>query len=68
MIAGTVASVVGRADGATIAANFLSPIANMTQVLRNSEVIAATEGISLVIKLVLDFFTGEGTAVATAVG
>ncbi len=67
MIAGTVASVVGRADGATIAANFLSPIANMTQVLRNSEFIAGTEGISLVIKLVLDFFTGEGTALATAV-
>jgi hypothetical protein len=68
MITGTVASVVGRADGATIAANFLSPIANMSQVLRNSEVIGGTEGISLVIKLVLDFFTGEGTAVATAVG
>jgi hypothetical protein len=67
MITGTVASVVGRADGATIAANFLSPIPNMTQMLRTNEVIGATEGISWAIKLVLDFFTDEGAAVATFV-
>lgn len=68
MIAGTVASVESKADGATIAANFLSPISNMTQVLRNSEVIGGSEGVSLIVKLALDFFTGEGCAIASAVG
>jgi hypothetical protein len=68
MIAGVVASVESQADGATIAANFLSPLSNMTQVLRNSETIESTEGVSLIVKLAVDFFTGEGCAIATAAG
>ena len=68
MIAGVVASVESQADGATIAANILSPLSNMTQVLRTSELIGSTEGVSLAVKLAVDFFADEGCAIATAVG
>lgn len=63
LVAGIVASSFG-ASGGSIAANILGPLPALTQFLRLDSVEESTEGISAAIKLVIDFFAGEGYAVA----
>jgi len=65
LVAGIVASSLGASGGA-IAANILGPLPVLTQFLRLDSIVEGTEEISTAIKLVIDFFTGEGFAIATA--
>lgn len=65
---GAAASGLGQKDGsvsgAGVAANTLSPMANLFQWLRLSELEEASEELTYYIKLLVDFFTGAGTAVS----
>ncbi len=65
---GIAASVETSANGATTAANVLSPLTNMFQFLRLETVEESSLGVSLIVKLAIDFFIGEGCAIATAAG
>jgi len=65
---GAAASGLGQKDGsvsgAGVAANTLSPMANLFQWLRLSSLEEASEELTYYIKLIVDFFTGAGTAVS----
>jgi hypothetical protein len=65
LIAGIVASSLGASGGA-IAANILGPLPPLMQFLRLDSLEEGSEGVTLAIKLVIDFFAGEGLAVAIA--
>lgn len=65
---GAAASGLGKKDGsvsdAGVAANTLSPMSNFFQWLRLSSLEKASEELTYYIKLLIDFFTGAGTAVS----
>jgi hypothetical protein len=65
LVSGIVAGSLGASGGA-IAANILGPLPNLLQFLRLKSLVDSTEEITLAVKLVADFFAGEGTAVAIA--
>ncbi len=65
LVAGIVASSYGASGGA-IAANILGPLPVLTQFLRLDSLVESSDGVTYAIKLVVDFFAGEGFAVATA--
>jgi hypothetical protein len=54
----------GSLDGGQIAANVLGPMPNIFSFFRLDALEEVSEGILPVAKLLIDFFTGEGTAVA----
>lgn len=54
----------GTIGGAGVAANTLSPMSNLFQWLRLESVADSTEEITFILKPVVDFFCGAGTAVA----
>jgi hypothetical protein len=54
----------GTINGAGVAANTLSPMSNLFQWLRLESVADSTEEITFIIKPVVDFLCGAGTAVA----
>jgi hypothetical protein len=58
-------SVAGEKGGAA-AANILGPIPDFLQLLRLAWITDATGGISQIVKIVIDFFCGAGTAAAMA--
>jgi hypothetical protein len=62
---GIVASSLGT-SGANIASNVLGPLPTLTQFLRIEALMDSSEGLTLAIKLIVDFFAGEGYAVAVA--
>jgi hypothetical protein len=68
---GAAASGLGQKDGsvsgAGVAANTLSPMANLFQWLRLNSLEEASEELTYYIKLLVDFFTGAGTAVSVFV-
>ena len=65
---GVGASVTGQENGTVhsygIVANTLSPLPNLFQFLRIEAIEEGSEGLTLAIKLLLDFFSGAGTSVA----
>lgn len=65
---GAAASGLGQKDGsvsdAGVAANTLSPMPNLFQWLRLSSLEEASDEVTYLIKLLVDFFTGAGTAVS----
>ncbi|MBU7016150.1 MAG: hypothetical protein HXS44_01475 [Theionarchaea archaeon] len=65
-IIGVLSSTLGDVSKGMIAYNTLFPLPVATQLLRKKEFIEETEGVTLVIKICVDFFAGEGAAVATA--
>jgi hypothetical protein len=65
LVAGIVASSLGASGGA-IAGNILGPLPGLTQFLRIDSIVEGSGGITFAIKLVVDFFAGEGYAVAIA--
>jgi hypothetical protein len=65
LTSGIVASSYG-AGGGSIAANILGPVPVLLQFLRLDSLVEGSVGITLAVKLVADFFAGEGTAVAIA--
>jgi len=65
LISGIVASALGTTGG-SIAANILGPMPLLMQFLRLQSLVEGSEEVTLAIKLVIDFFAGEGTAVAIA--
>jgi hypothetical protein len=66
LVTGIAASAETPDDPGAIAVNILAPLPLVTQVLRLDAVVDASEELSGVLKLVLDFFAGEGAAVALA--
>ena len=66
LVAGIIASSLGATGGA-IAANILGPLPVLTQFLRLDSLVEASEGLTQAIKLIIDFFAGEGYAVSIAV-
>jgi len=65
LVSGIIASSLG-ASGGSIAGNILGPLPNLLQFLRLNSLVESSEGITLAVKLVADFFAGEGAAVAIA--
>ncbi len=66
LVTGIVASSLGGVTPGAIAANILAPLPVLTQFLRLESLEEASEGVTLALKLVIDFFAGEGFAVAVA--
>lgn len=66
LVSGIVASALG-ANAGSIAADVLGPLPNLLQFLRLKSLEEGSEEITLAVKLVADFFAGEGAAVAIAV-
>lgn len=67
LISGIVASSLGASGGAVIVGNIIGPLPVLGQFLRLNSLEESSEGVTLAIKLVIDFFAGEGLAVAIAV-
>jgi hypothetical protein len=68
LAAGLAAIGIDSSDGGSVAANILGPLPNASQALRIDGFVEASEGVTAVLKVFLDFFTGTGTAVAMAAG
>ncbi len=68
LAAGLAAVGIDSSDGGAVAANILGPLPNASQALRIDGAVEASEGLTTVLKVFLDFFTGTGTAVAMAAG
>jgi hypothetical protein len=65
LVSGIVASALGASGGA-IGSNIVGPLPVLTQFLRLESLEESSEGLTPAIKLVIDFFAGEGLAVAIA--
>jgi hypothetical protein len=66
LVTGIAASAETPDDPGAIALNILAPLPLATQVLRLDSVLDASEEMTGILKLVVDFFAGEGAAVALA--
>lgn len=65
LVSGIVAASLG-ANGGNIAGDIVGPLPVLCQFLRLDSLQESSEGLTLAIKLVIDFFAGEGLAVAIA--
>jgi hypothetical protein len=66
LTAGVIASTFGE-SAVNIASSIVGPLPQVTQFLTLNSLNDALEGLPLAIKLIIDFFAGEGEAVAIAV-